>query len=643
MGIFQKNIEVLNRFDPALSERIKNFTLPADIKFTDEGILVKSPQRPLTPPSPHFNKEGEKGGVEGVFFRKQEKGKGIPKITDYGHLKSSEVIIICGFGLGGHILDIINSTPQSAFILVIESEIKLFRAALELVDIEPVISCGRISLSIGEDSIYAVHGRIEEYFGVFTARDVKVIKYPPSLEINPSYYAGIDNRIKELLNLARLNRATLEKFTPVWQGHIFSNLMAILTRPGINGLFGRFKDKPAVIVSAGPSLDKNIKWLSAAKGKIIIIAVDTAVRTLLANNLKPDFLLSLDPLVENYYHLEGLEPQLKDVCLVANPVTYPEIIKRYRGDVLIMGYGEPLMQWLESFIGEKGETAVGGSVATSAFDFAHRLGAAPIIFIGQDLSFYGRRAYTGGSYYNQRWIEEINFNEILPMKHNAAVLQEAGDEAEDFFSGTVMTSGKMLSWKKWFEIMIKKGGINCKNATEGGVKIDGASGMPFNEVVDRYSKEDIDIKSIISEYISNMEKPDVSGLLKGMTEMSRSIKDIQKLSSEGAEISGGLLKLGGQVSNTNYYLEKMSVLAIQMLDSKDFFDINRWGIDSLLDSVNLEMRHERGKSLSLIETIKSYQTFFNGMDEICSRFSRRLERGIEEIISNFQFQISNFQ
>jgi hypothetical protein len=618
MSMFQKNIDALMRFDPVFAERVINLPLPEGIRFTDYGMI-------------DTNKE--------VFFNRQ-KGKGIPKISDYGHLKSSEVIIIYGFGLGEHVLDIINSTPQSVFILVIESEIKLFRAALELVDIEPIVSCGRISLSIGEDSISAVFGRIEEYFGVFTARDVKVIKYPPSLEINPSYYAEIDNRIKELLNLARLNRATLEKFTPVWQGHIFSNLMAILTRPGINGLFGRFKDKPAVIVSAGPSLDKNIKWLSAAKGKIIIIAVDTAVRTLLSNNLKPDFLLSLDPLVENYYHLEGLEPQLKDVCLVANPVTYPEIIKRYRGDILIMGYGEPLMQWLEGFIGEKGKTAVGGSVATSAFDFAHRLGAAPIILIGQDLSFYGRRAYTGGSYYNQRWIEEINFNETLPMKHNAAVLQEEGDEMEDFFSGTVITSGKMLSWKKWFEIMIKKGGINCINATEGGVNIDGASGMPLNEVVDRYSKEDIDAKNIVSGYISNMKKPDVSGLLKGMTEMSRSIKDIRKLSNEGAEISKGLINLlGVEPFQLNYYLEKMSVLAIQMLDSKDFFEINKWGIDSLLDSVNLGMKHEKGKSLSLVDTIKSYQTFFNGMDEICSRFSRRLERGIDEIISNFQFPI----
>ena len=87
----------------------------------------------------------------------------------------------------------------------------------------------------------------------------------------------------------------------------------------------------------------------------------------------------------------------------------------------------------------------------------------------------------------------------------------------------------------------------------------------------------------------------------------------------------------GKINHINIYLEKMSILATQMLDSKDFFDINRWGIDLLLDSVNLEMRHPTEKPQSLLDTLKSYQTFFNGINEICSIFSHRLEKGIEEI------------
>src|SRR3972149_8950045 len=617
MNIFQENIEALDRFDPILSKRVRNIKLSEDIKFTNSGIFVSNSK----------SKE--------IFFGRQDINRGVKKITDYGNLKSSEVIVIYGFGLGGHILDISNSTPQSVFILVIESDIKLFRAALELIEIEPIVSCGKVSISVGEDGVSAVINRLEEYFGVFTARDVKVIKYPPSIEINPSYYSEIDNQIIELLDLARINRATLEKFASVWQGHIFNNLKSMLTRPGINGLFGKFKDKPAVIVSAGPSLDKNVKWLSMAEGKLIIISVDTAVRTLLNNNIKPDFVVSLDPLIENYYHLEGLENQLRDSCLVANPVTYPELIKKYKGDVLIMTYGDPLIQWFERFIDEKGETTVGGSVATSAFDFAYRLGGDPIILIGQDLSFYGGRAYTEGSYYNQRGVAEVNGRETLSIKHGTTILSETGTEVDDFFSGLVTTSKKMLGWKRWFEIMIGKGKTKCINATEGGVNIEGAIEMPLSEAVNIWCKEDICADDIIRSYIGKTKMIDIHRLFNNMVKLSREIKGLQKLSSDGVEISDGLFKLinmnEGKINHINIYLEKMSILATQMLDSKDFFDITRWGIDLLLDSVNLEMRHPSEKTNSLLDTLKSYQSFFNGINEICSRFSQRLDKGIIEL------------
>jgi hypothetical protein len=124
-----------------------------------------------------------------------------------------------------------------------------------------------------------------------------------------------------------------------------------------------------------------------------------------------------------------------------------------------------------------------------------------------------------------------------------------------------------------------------------------------------------------------------------MVKLSMDIKGIQKLSSDGVEISNGLMnimnKYDSKGNHIHYYLEKMSLLAIQMLDSKEFFDINRWGIDSLLDRVNLTMRQKSGVSASLIDTVKSYQMFFHGIHDICRRFSYHLDKGIQEIKTNF--------
>lgn len=54
-------------------------------------------------------------------------------------------------------------------------------------------------------------------------------------------------------------------------------------------------DIPVIIVSAGPSLDKNVKELRKAQGKAFIIVVDAALRTVLQAGVQPDIVCTIDP------------------------------------------------------------------------------------------------------------------------------------------------------------------------------------------------------------------------------------------------------------------------------------------------------------------------------------------------------------
>ena len=55
------------------------------------------------------------------------------------------------------------------------------------------------------------------------------------------------------------------------------------------------KNVPAIIVAAGPSLDKNIDQLKKAEGKSFIIATDTAVKFLIAHDINYDAIITIDP------------------------------------------------------------------------------------------------------------------------------------------------------------------------------------------------------------------------------------------------------------------------------------------------------------------------------------------------------------
>ncbi len=55
-------------------------------------------------------------------------------------------------------------------------------------------------------------------------------------------------------------------------------------------------DVPVIVVSAGPSLNKNIEDLKKAVGKACIIATDTAMKPLLNAGIVPDLFVIVDGL-----------------------------------------------------------------------------------------------------------------------------------------------------------------------------------------------------------------------------------------------------------------------------------------------------------------------------------------------------------
>ena len=94
--------------------------------------------------------------------------------------------------------------------------------------------------------------------------------------------------------------------------------------------------------------------------------------------------------------------------LLYNPVV-PSIIPDIFSDrSLAYDSSVHLAQWLQKYIGKKGSLGKIFSVAHAAFQFARFIGCAPIIFIGQDLSFSKNRLHSRHSYYYRQREDAIN-------------------------------------------------------------------------------------------------------------------------------------------------------------------------------------------------------------------------------------------
>ncbi|MDI6735384.1 MAG: DUF115 domain-containing protein [bacterium] len=534
-------------------------------------------------------------------------------------LNHINTLAVLGFGVGTHIRELVEKIPPKTFLLVIDSDIATFKALLQRIDLIPILKSSNIKLVIGENASYAVRYQIDDYYKVNTIPDIVVAEHKPSVEKNPEYYKEIKELLEESSIIARQNLATLMTNATLWQDQILTNLPVIIKCQAIKTLFGKFSNIPTIIVSAGPSLDKNVAYLKYAKDKALIMCVDTALRTLFNHEIKPDIVVSIDASTKNYnYYLKDLD--VSDIYLMSGPAVYPETITSFVPNVFVSGFGHPLLTWIEAFIGERGNIKLGGSVSTAAFDIARRCGSNPIILIGQDLAYTDDKIYTSGV--KQERIKEVE--EIMPTEDIIWV--------EDVFGGQVKTVRGFWTWIKWFEYQISEmSDVLCIDATEGGAKIQGTKIMTLKEAIEDYCQKPFNFKQTLHHTSKSNILPNLTALLREMEVLIKDWKKVQFVSKEGVMLTNKLLEIisGNQMDKrTNKILKEIGILYRRIIENhQGLLKIGSWNLESLL------FRMEKyNLSTDLSVRIKGCKTFFEEILTYCQESIRGLQSTREKLL-----------
>lgn len=275
---------------------------------------------------------------------------------------------------------------------------------------------------------------------------------------------------------------TRTNFSNVFAQNLFANAPYILDGYKTKQLIEVIpRDIPAIIVAAGPSLNKNIKELKRAKGKAFIIAVDTAIKPLASEKIIPDMFA----IVDGRKPLELINTEdAKKIPLLTSISAANSVLSFHTGKKFFYNEGYVYINSMFYRNGESFETvACGGSVATSAFALAFMIGIDTIILVGQDLALTGNKTHADGTF--QEKMETIDTSHSIMVPGNI--------EKE------VPTRGDFKMYLEWYNQYIK----DCKeyrkqfkviNATEGGAKIDGTEVMTLKDAIDRECKKEIDIQ-----------------------------------------------------------------------------------------------------------------------------------------------------
>ncbi|MDD5934738.1 MAG: DUF115 domain-containing protein [Clostridiales bacterium] len=392
-------------------------------------------------------------------------------------------IVVQMFGLGnGYFLrELRDKLKKGDHMIVVEPSYELFQHILMNYDMTDILSDIRISITIPILS--------QSMFGVLLSQYVHWMNLKSQMKcIHPQYDKCFANEYSQYRKKLDENdfRTLVNRNTEAYFGIdiVKNTIYNYRYLPGSNYLLelrGKLpKEIPAIIVSAGPSLDNNIEELKRAKGKAVIIATDTALRYLHKHGIMADFAVTLDPKKPPSYFDHTDFEQMPMFC---GTNANREALCKHHGRKIWFG-GNGFLEGLYHSMGHQiSDLNTGGSVATAAFSVCKSLGFETIIMVGQDLAYKGNVTHAEG--------------DICKIQS-----EEDGICYVEGIDGTQIKSRHdWYIYLKWFESSIDetKGNGRVIDATEGGALIHGTELMTLRDAIDQYCIKAIDIPSILDK------------------------------------------------------------------------------------------------------------------------------------------------
>ncbi|WP_261303480.1 motility associated factor glycosyltransferase family protein [Paenibacillus andongensis] len=448
-----------------------------------------------------------------------EAKKIIEKYAD--ELQKAKHVLFYGFGFGYHVEQIVEQYPEINYSVfdpfpVVFGECMKYRSYRQ-VGLHKAINIYLDNLA----DFYMNH------FASQGLGDVIIIPHPTYERIFSTHYKTFLEKFRTQLQEQRLSIGVNNYFQRLWTVNSMANFSKVMRTPSIIGTKKKyFEGKPAVIVSAGPSLEEEYERLKKIKenGLAYIIAVGSANKALINQGIYPDAICTYDPSTVNHLVFqEIIDQKIENIPLIFGSSVGLQTLELYPGPKLHMITSQDSIS--NFLIGEErlyqqfGNQVVldAPSVAIIALEVLNKLECSEVILVGQNFAYKNNKYYTSGVSYSDR-STELTTHDL-----------ETVIEIESVDGGKVITSAahnsSRMAMEQYITTMNSK--IMIYNTTTNGAKIKGAEFIALEDVINRFLHERI-VESNWFE-IEDESDYDFTYIIEKMKILEKDFEDLDKL------------------------------------------------------------------------------------------------------------------
>ncbi len=417
-------------------------------------------------------------------------------------LDEIEVLYVLGLGLGYMYLAAqrwlkADSKRQLVFL---EDDLSVLAHFLDTETASSLLDNTQVTLRYSADLLHDKE-LFDWLYWDFLLKPVAVVALPSYRRHRSEFIVELEHKIP--FDHHRVNEAIEEYFDHgiSYFRNFYRNLRELPQSYLGDGLFGQFKDVPAIICGAGPSLEKALSKLGDLADHALIFAGGSSTNALTAHAIQPHFTAGVDPNSQQFQRY--VTQSAYEVPFFYRQRINHDAFRVVHGPKLYLtgagGYDVP--NWFEAALDIEGsDLDEGHNIINFCTSIAHALGCNPIIFVGLDLAYTGMKTYAPGIVPNT----SVKAQTILSNKG----IDKAAVVKQDIYGEPIYTLWKWIAESEWLSnFAAEHPETTFINATEGGLGAQDVPNIPFSDVIEKHLVKEQDLQGKVWEKMQQSQLP----------------------------------------------------------------------------------------------------------------------------------------